>query len=84
MKNAFKLSLIGFVMLTILLLGKTVVARKGKGQCVKLHQNTVACVHEACRAFCPRHYNEGVGSCVVVKDRPTACQCKYKCFSLPN
>ncbi|CAF2102159.1 hypothetical protein HID58_019764 [Brassica napus] len=84
MKNAFKLLLIGFVMLTILLLGKTVVARKGKGQCVKLHQNTVACIHVVCRAFCPRHYNEGVGSCVVVKDRPTACQCKYKCFSLPN
>ncbi|XP_056863792.1 putative defensin-like protein 148 [Raphanus sativus] len=77
MKNAFKLSLIGFVMLTILLFGEMVIAQKGK-PCYSKKMGT--CETKSCKAYCvKKHKKDLFSTCITEKDGTTYCRCQYPC-----
>ncbi|XP_056848173.1 uncharacterized protein LOC130498654 [Raphanus sativus] len=56
MKNTFKPLLIGFVMLTILLFGETVIAQKGKPCHSELPDKT--CETKRCKAHCAKEHKK--------------------------
>ncbi|CAN7038967.1 unnamed protein product [Brassica rapa subsp. trilocularis] len=84
MKNAFKPSLIG-VMLTILLLGDTVIAQKGiqKGirPCFTSYgYKNGKCTLHTCKIHCNKKFDkDAVGTCIPADKGQTRCQCTHHC-----
>ncbi|CAG7892525.1 hypothetical protein HID58_005116 [Brassica napus] len=79
MKNAFEPSLIG-VMLTILLLGDTVIAQKGIRPCFTSYgYKNGKCTLHTCKMHCYKKYKDAVGTCIPADKGQTRCQCTHHC-----
>ncbi|KAL0696979.1 hypothetical protein Bca4012_064159 [Brassica carinata] len=78
MKNAFKPSLIGFVLLTVLLFGETVIAQKGK-PCYSNKMGT--CEIKSCKAHCVKKHKKLLPftTCIKERDGTEYCRCQYPC-----
>nr|VDD10792.1 unnamed protein product [Brassica oleracea] len=85
MKVAFKHRFSGFVILTVLLLGETTIAQKGKGvnQCNETLQNKKGtCDANQCKAACTKKHKVGQGMCTNGEDNNKGkiiCICHYQC-----
>ncbi|KAL0758132.1 hypothetical protein Bca101_095800 [Brassica carinata] len=79
MKNTVKLSLIGFVMLTVLLLGETVIAQKRK-PCYS-EEPDKTCEVNRCKANCVKKHKKILAftSCIKENNGNTYCRCQYPC-----
>ncbi|KAL0732289.1 hypothetical protein Bca4012_008498 [Brassica carinata] len=79
MKNTSKLLLISFVMLTILLSGKTVIAQKGK-PCYSQEPDKT-CEISRCKAQCVKKHKKIVPyiACIKEKNGNMFCRCQYPC-----
>ncbi|KAF8085861.1 hypothetical protein N665_0644s0013 [Sinapis alba] len=82
MKNAFKPLLIGFVMLTILILGETVIPeKKGIRPCYTSYGNKNGkCILPTCKSHCLKKFNkDAIGNCVPADKGKTNCECTHHC-----
>ncbi|CAG7868102.1 unnamed protein product [Brassica rapa] len=83
MKISFRTSLIGFIMLTIFLLGVLVSAQKGgpttQKTCVDAYpNNTGKCDAKQCAAECTKK-RKGVSRCQDIGKGDFQCRCHYNC-----
>ncbi|CAF2116806.1 hypothetical protein Bca4012_097304 [Brassica carinata] len=82
MKVAFKPWFIGFLMLTILLLGEITIAqkRKSKETCRQnLENKDRTCEPKSCEAECVRRHKPGTGHCGQGTGKIPICICFYDC-----
>ncbi|CAN7097102.1 unnamed protein product [Brassica rapa subsp. narinosa] len=83
MKNTVKLSLIGFVMLTVLLFGENVIAQKGKPCYKEYPKETGTCDAKSCKADCAKKHKNIMAFTSCIKDvhGKKFCRCQYLCPS---
>ncbi|KAF8116714.1 hypothetical protein N665_0015s0086 [Sinapis alba] len=81
MKIAFITWFIGFVMLTILLLGETVIAQKGKSRhCRENIENaSKTCEIKSCNAECVKRHKVAGSTCGQGEGKIPICICYYNC-----
>ncbi|CAN6834108.1 unnamed protein product [Brassica oleracea var. botrytis] len=83
MKNYFRSSLIGLVMLTILLLGEMAIAQKRgpiQKACVERypHKNGKCDINQ-CKSQCTKNRKNGLGRCMDTGEGHMQCRCDYPC-----